>query len=539
MNDHGQTSDDEGSAAPSAPPSGETSTTPTPTTADVAAPAVKLLHRERGSGLGMGRALAFGILLATTVPSLALLREAARDDNATTVTAVPTGATSTSTPVSATEKTVLQAALDDVTAQLDANAVATAALQARAVDAERGDRLRLLGRAVAKARDVRRAAGLAGAELRSPFPANELGKLDELGFGPRRWLIARDASAVIVPAGTTVPAALATNGRDEDPLTVDGIGDVPAAVRRCLPNEGYCIVDLEDDAAAVHRVSLDAVRAALSAATTSAQTVASRPTKPSTTTTTTTKRSKALLFALALSGIALGTFAARKLWNLSTLLRRRGWRLRAGAARDDDDGGLAELRELDDAIDDAIARFADGAAAVGLQRRRRERLQTIADALDDARDRGGVPRIETDVDDDTALAAVAFSTNALLDVLDARATRAKLALDDVNGAMKVLTPLAQRLLRLARVPDLPSQAADELTSLGTALGQRVRRVGTLPALVDEAARLAPASSDVMSRAEALKPLPGDDALRLGISAQHDTDGSDQAESSSTPPRPST
>ena len=486
-------------------------------------PTVTLLPRERAAaGLGLGRGLAIIVVIATVLPALMLVREALRERSSAPVDVVeaPVGGVSV-------DATAVRAALDAATVQAEAARAAYVALHVRAVDAERGDRLRAVARVIARARDARRAAGQTGADLRGPFPASELGDLSALGLGETRWLIARDG-ALVAPAGVVVPAGLATTGRDEDPLRLDVDGKT--LVRRCVPNEGFCVVDVDVDVAVVAPiVDLTPIGAALAGA-------APAPVATTTTTTTTTSTpstpSKAPLLLMALLAIAAGAFVASRLVTVSTHLRRQGWRLRGGRAADVDGSGIAEIRDLDAAIDDVLKSLGDTASLAALQRHRRERVSLAAAALDDARDRGGVPRLVAHDDDDAALASLIFSVNALLDVLDARATRFKLAVDDVSGAMKVLTPLAQRLMRLARLPELPTQAVDELNSLGTAVGQRARRGGALPAIVDEASRLAPASTDVLGRADALKPLPDADALRLGVAAQQGAENSTAERSNS-------
>ena len=500
----------------------------TSTAEPAATPSVVLLPRERGAaGLGLGRGLAVVVVVATVVPALLLVREALRDQ--TTAASVDVADASQSqgvenqVPENGFDLATLKAAIDVAAVEAEATRDAYGALLKRAVDAERGDRLRLVGRVIARARDARRAAGQTGVDLRGPFPASELGDLDSLGLGADRWLIGRDG-ALIAPAGVVVAAGLSTSGRDEDPLRLDVKGATLA--RRCVPNEGFCVIDVERAQAPVPVVNLaPLLRIATATPTTKAATT-TQPTEP-------TRSSPLPLILAALLAIAGGAFVAWKLSMLSAQLRRRGWRLRAGLngrGGDDDKSAVAELRELDVAIDDVLKGLGDTASVTQAQRHRRERVLAAAAALDDARGRGGVPRLVADEDDDAAVAALSFSVNALLDVLDARATRFKLAIDDVEGAMKVLTPLAQRLLRLARLPEMPSQAVDELNSLGSAVGQRARRSGGLPALLDEVARLAPASSDLLVRAEALKTLPDTDALRLGVAAQR---GADSGEISTT------
>jgi hypothetical protein len=467
-----------------------------------ATPTIALLPRERAARAMLGRGLAACVVVAVVVPAMALVSVALEAPTAPAAPPVlaPAVASAPSVDVTPIERDI--AALQE----------AWRSERLRAVHAERGDRLRVLGRLIAKARDARRAAGQAGADLRGPFPLAELGDVDVLGLGPDRWLLGRDG-VVFAPAGMVAPAALATTGRDEEPLEL--AANNVTLVRRCVPNEGYCLVDVDRVAPAAPAVDLSSLRAAR-AATATAPAAASSSTTPS------PAPSRWPLVVAALVAVVVGGFAASRLLALSAQLRQLAFRLRHRQRRRSDvDLSAEELNDLDRAIDDALSGLDDELAAVQLQERRRERLQAIAATLDDAATRGGVPRIATldDDDDDTALAALAFSVNALLDALDARALRFKVALADLDDVTQIVPAMAQRLLRLARHPELPTAAVEELTNLGNAVGQRVRRLNTLPVLVDEVARLTPASSDVMTRAEAVAPFAPDDALRLAVADQ--------------------
>jgi hypothetical protein len=107
-----------------------------------------------------------------------------------------------------------------------------------------------------------------------------------------------------------------------------------------------------------------------------------------------------------------------------------------------------------------------------------------------------VPRLPLPGDDgNSALTRVVVSANQLLDVLDQRGLRLWSHAQRA-GHKKVavlVAQLAQRLLRLARVPGLPPALVDELTSLGQAVGARARSLDAEAgdALLDELARLAP------------------------------------------------
>ena len=92
----------------------------------------------------------------------------------------------------------------------------------------------------------------------------------------------------------------------------------------------------------------------------------------------------------------------------------------------------------------------------------------------------------------------------------------------------VSAALAQRLMRLARVPGLPPNLVDELNSLGSAVVDPKQRQA-LQRLADEVSRVTPSGRTAADRFEnvaALRDLPADDVIRL------------TAESPSDPPRPS-
>jgi hypothetical protein len=458
----------------------------------------------------LGRTLAVSVVVAAVVPALALVSVALESPK--TPPAAPTAPTATAPVVDVTPIERDVALLQE----------AWRRERLRALHAERGDRLRVLGRLIAKARDVRRAAGQAGPDLRGPFPLAELGDVEALGLGPDRWLIGRDG-VVFAPVGVAVPAVLATTGRDEEPLEVAAqMGGDVTLVRRCVPNEGYCLVDVDRGPPAAPAVDLSLLRtaAAPAAAVVPATLVTSSSPAPST-------PSRWPLMLAAVIAVAISAFVASRLIGLSAQLRQLAFRLRhRQRRRSDHDLSAQELNDLDQAIDEALAGLDDELAAVQLQERRRERLQAFAATLDDAANRGGVPRLVALDDDDAALAGLAFSVNALLDALDARALRFKIALADLDDTTQVLPAMAQRLLRLARHPQLPAAAIEELTNLGNAVGQRVRKLNTLPVLVDEVARLTPASSDVITRAAAVAPFAPDDALRLAVADQAPNNASD-------------
>lgn len=144
---------------------------------------------------------------------------------------------------------------------------------------------------------------------------------------------------------------------------------------------------------------------------------------------------------------------------------------------------------------------------------RRQRLNAAVATLEEARRHGGVARLEVDDRDDATTARVVLALNALLETLDARHRRIAMAMAEIDGTLRIVTPLSQRLLRLARVEGLPSNAIDELTSLGTSLGQRARRPQVMPALMTDLAPLVPPTTSVVDVAVAVAPL-GEDGARL-------------------------
>ena len=146
-------------------------------------------QNQRGrDGVALGNGVAAVIVVAALVPLALLARERffVGGDVVSAPVVVVVDVAATVDSASAIKSAVKAA--DDLDAALVVVAAAQDELAKQAVDGERGERLRLLGRAVAKAREVRRAAGQSGPQLRSPFPVDEL-DVAFAGFGPDRWLL--------------------------------------------------------------------------------------------------------------------------------------------------------------------------------------------------------------------------------------------------------------------------------------------------------------------------------------------------------------
>lgn len=511
--------------------------------APVASPAVTgetiapaLARERRQSGPALGRGLAAAAVVAAMLPSGALLwtllsnpASPAADGPSQPVSAPASSASA------AADLVELKAAVDDLSVQARAAADTVASLTARTDAADRGERLRVIQRQVAKARDARRAAGQTGPALRGPFPVDELGDVSAVGLGDRRWLIGRDGS-VLAPAGRTPPVALATTGRDEDAASfaaaVDG---VPVTLlRHCVPLEPYCLVDVVA-AGPAGPPTIDTGR--LAAAVVGLEAAVQAKAVPADTAPVPATPSSSqppppwLLVLFAGLGVAVSVGVARRLLRLSSDVKRSTWRLQAGLAGRAPGAPLglaAELTALEAAIDDVVATIeAHGTHDAGRQHQR-ARLEGAVVALGQARDRGGVERLSPDASDDAVTARLALAVDQLLDTLDERARRFKLGIDEVDGTGRLLSPLAQRLLRVARLPDVPQTAADELTSLGNALGQRSRKANALGSLMEELSRLQPGSRDAITDAAALRTLPHTDAIRLAAAENADRDADEKS-----------
>jgi hypothetical protein len=429
------------------------------------------------------------------------------------------------------------AALDDVAQQATAAGGRVRALEERAMRAERVVRLRLLQKQIALARDARRSAGQTGAALKGPFPPDELGPLDALELSKQRWLVTREGELVAPASASPLPvqpSSIASATRDEDvaslPASIDGAAVV--LERLCVPFEPWCLVDVRDATPAPIEPAVDvrSLRAALAAphgfasgAAPSTTPATSRSTSTSTSSPPTEPEPRRPLVGILLALIGVGgvlgvAWYLRRLGSdlvalASTL--RAGWRSQGRVERRDGAGPatLPELASLQQAFEERI----DDLERVGAQEVsaewRRERLSAVVSTLEAARRQGGVKRLTSDDRDDALLARVIVALNALLETLDARHRRVAMAITEVEGTLRLVTPLSQRLLRLARVDGLPSAAVDELTSLGSSLGQRARRPQVIPPLMQDLAPLVSPTSSVVDIAAAVAPL-GDDGARL-------------------------
>jgi len=521
-------------------PTGTAGATTEPSTTTAAEPAsappVRLQRERADRAPSLGGALALGVVGAAALPFAALVVLAVQ--GASTTSAASSVAAPAATPASATtapapggpDPAALAAAIDAVEREARSAGEVTRKIVERAERAERGARVRATQKLIARARDARRAAGQSGPALKGPFPVAELGDLVDLELSPRRWLITRDG-AVVAPVGVDSPApsALATAGRDEDiasiPATVGGVAST--LLRHCVPFEPWCLIDVAPvtpppPAPAVDVTPLRALLAAGAAVATTTTTTTTTPTTPTEPPPAAPTAPAAgprpwPLLALGAIGLLLAVVVAARVRQLGTLLRGVTWRLRAGlagrATPSATPAAFAELGALEAAIDEAFAAIARLSAVDEDQTRRRGRLEAAVTALQEARSHGGVPRLDADDADDAATARVVAAVNALLDTLDARHRRIAMAVTDAEGTLRLVTPLSQRLLRLARLDGLPPQAAEELNSLGTSLGQRARRPQVLPGLLQDLAPLAPPTASIVDVAAAVEPL-GDEGARL-------------------------
>jgi hypothetical protein len=480
-----------------------------------------LFPRERrATGVALGRGLAVAIVAGALLPSGALAWSLWSPH-------APTAALPGTQALMANRVEVHLQDLKDGVGLMAAQAASVAAAldeaRARGAEADRHDRLRFLQRQVAKARDARRAAGQTGAALKGPFAVEELGDLGAIGLSETRWLLSRDGS-VHAPVSIAARATLATPGNDEDAATVADVIDGTRVnlVRRCVAFEPYCLVDV----APIEPVSPAVIDTAPMLAHIAALEVAFGPsrsaTPPSTaaaSTSTPSATSTMLLVLMALTGLAVSVATASRLVRLSSDLTQSTWRLRSawtGRATARRIGLAAELNALELAIDEVVASVEAQAAREDERHHQRARLDTAVMVLKAARERGGVPRLHDHDGDDPMTARVVLATNELMDALDGRAMRFKLGVDELDGTTRMLAPLAQRLLQVARLPGLTSTAVDELTSLGNAVSQRARRANALPALLDGLERLQPGGRDAISNAAALRSLPLADTIRLAV-----------------------
>ncbi len=471
------------------------------------------------SGLALGSGLALVVVGAVLVPSAQLVRE--HGFGGVVVPALVDAGPEPGVDVSAA-----RLALIDVERAIARAQAAAAQLELRAREAERGERLRQLGRAVAKARELRRGQGQSGPQLRGPFPLSELGWWGGVdgSLSPAkgankdlRWVLDRDGALLgpddVVPLGPDLRASLATSGHDEDPLvlrtTLDG---QPATlIRRCVPAEAYCIVDVDAPTAVVVDIDVAALGRSIDAL--------ARPPRPAPAPSPPPPSSAAELWLALAIGAGLAVVVVVRLRRISGSIVGATLRLRGGLAgrpAPAPEPLARELHELEVAIDDVFSALGQGAGHAAVADDRRERLTMVAEGLDAARGQGGVPRLPTNDADDALSARLVQSTNGLLDALDERTRRFKALLDDASDQNTVLPTLAQRLLRLARVQGVPPPLVDELTSLGNAVAARVGGDVALDLLQTELTRFLPrgtSSDERLATVAALRDLPAADIVR--------------------------
>jgi hypothetical protein len=495
--------------------------TPTPAPSTATAPPATGLRRERAArGPTLGGTLAVGVVASAALPFAALLLalQPATADTVSVSMSVPASA-----PPAGPDLVALGAAIDAVAQQAADAGKRIDALAERAARAERVARLRAAQKHIARARDARRAAGQSGAALKGPFPVSELGDLADLELSETRWLITRDGVVVAPTAmtGRVSPARLATAGRDEDPATIAATLDNEAVLllRQCVPFEPWCLVDIVPASPPPPPPAVDVgpLRALLSAgAAPSAPSLAATPAHPAPATSRPSSAPPWPLFALGGAGLGLAVVIAARLRRLGSNLLGVAWRLRAGLGgrpATAPPSATGELAALDAAVDEACGAVERLASVEADNAWRRARLEAAVDALQQAHHHGGVGRLDVDDRDDAATARVVAAVNGLLETLDARHRRIAMAMAEIDGTLRLVTPLSQRLLRLARLEGLPGQVADELASLGTSLGQRARRPQVLPGLLADLAPLAPPTASIVDVAAAVEPL-GDEGARL-------------------------
>ncbi len=512
------------SSSPPAPSSSAPSSTPpVATTADISA----LLRKDgenRAAGPGIGRGLAVLALTAALVPVVVVAA-------ALWPTARPiVGSAGVSTVVAQSAPVVVDfealraaaRARPAVTASA-APAAASGMQQFIAIEPERVEKARLLLKRVFKARDVRRSGGADVKELRRPFSVEDLGgqaMLNEVGIAKgKRVLITRDflkpEAKLVAPAGAKLPEGveLASTERDEDVIETDATldGKPVHIMRRCLAGELLCLVDIvpvasaaasapaPTAAAAVAAPTDDALLAAIDAEEAKFRAAPATKTASGSVVVPTTRvpptGGTALGIAIAL---LLGGLLATRLARLGSLVAAAGHRVRAlvaGRAGAAPSGLPAELAALHTAIDEAAIALGDVRHRADIDESRRTRLVDVASALERAKERS-TSRVLPNASDDASLAAVVEAANKLLDTYEARVLRwkshAETALappahSKVEERAQALAPIppllvevAQRLLRVARLPELqPAKAKDELNAVGEALAQRGRTAQTL------------------------------------------------------------
>jgi hypothetical protein len=196
----------------------------------------------------------------------------------------------------------------------------------------------------------------------------------------------------------------------------------------------------------------------------------------------------------------------------------------------------AELADLERAIDEALAALGDAAARASREERRRARAAALAQAIDEARGRFPASAELSPLhaaaleDDDASFAEVAAAARRLLESFERRVVRWKShlevvaappAVSQVEERAQAVAPLpgllgeaAVRILRVARLPEVPERAVAELTTLGEALAARGRTAQTLidqlllDAVTDRPGqRPAQALDELRAELAALAPAP--------------------------------
>ena len=518
-------------------------------------------------GLALGSGLAVTVVLAVAVPSGLVVCDhlmgfdepaaavAADVDAAAAAAAAATAAATAAAAVVVVDVTAVRRAVDAVQAEAARISAQSLQFEGRAREAERGERLRHLARVVADAGALRRVQGQVGPKLRATFAASELGDLQWLAVGPdTRWLLTR-AGALVAPAESPPTAltadlveALATTGRDEEPLRLKRSieGRPITLVRRCLPKEDFCIVDVDPllvlpsiDLAGL-RQQVDALQqpSAPSPAAPPAPTPAPTPAPPL------WPLPAPLPLVLVALAVAVGLGVALRLRKVAAAIVSAALRLRAGLGGRPVAAGAAltaEIDELERAIDAALAAVGVHADHLLVEDERRARLLATADVLDAAKTRGGVERVAAATADDVVTARMVQSANGLLDALDERTRRLKVLVEDAGRATgnsnRVLAAAAQRIMRLVRLPGLAPAVAAELTSLGNAMGARVGPSTAFDALAAEMAPLMASSSGPLDQIEtiaALRDLPPAEIVRLTSSTTKPTPNSESPFPTSRP-----
>lgn len=491
-------------------------------------------ERRATTGLGLGRGLALLAMLASLLPAI-VVALALWPMNAPSDQRPPDELRKDAAPANtAVDFVAIRAALaaraaPPASAATTATPTPTTASLATppaplAFDPARVEKARGLTKRVFKARDARRAAGASLPELRKPFTVVELGgnaALDEAGIAAgKRLLLSRPDGKIVAPVGAAAPEGvdLSSKERDEDLLETDAtLGGKPVHImRRCLAGELLCLVDIEESAAPARSVASVAPATPGEAATPSASVDAdgallalldAEERKARSAVVPPLASTRASPWAGAgigvLLALLLGTALAARLARVGSLVTSAAHRVRALAAGRSGAApaaGPVELAALHAAIDECAGALGDARARADAEDARRQRLAALGAALHAAREHSAERVVAAD-DDDASTAAVVAAANALLESFEARVIRCQSHLDVVEGASELgrlaavearaqalagvpplLVDVAQRLLRLARMPELAPKAKDELNAVGEALAARGR---TAQALVDQ------------------------------------------------------